>query len=92
MFEDNMTKLMKLCERLDVMVFIDEIYTIYGIGSTKGKDNDMASMLKHYIDRSSLKVIGTTTEKECQEFFSDDALKRRFEKINVKEPTEDILY
>ncbi|MDD6879095.1 MAG: AAA family ATPase [bacterium] len=92
MFEDNMTKLMKLCEKLDVIVFIDEIHTIYGIGSTKGKDNDMASMLKHYIDRSSLKVIGTTTEKEYQEFFSDDALKRRFEKITVKEPTEDILY
>lgn len=92
MFEDNMTKLMKLCERLNVIVFIDEIHTIYGIGSTKGKDNDMSSMLKHYIDRSNLKVIGTTTEKEYQEFFSDDALKRRFEKIIVKEPTEDILY
>ena len=92
MFEDNMTKLMKLCEKLDVIVFIDEIHTIYGIGSSKSKDNDMASMLKHYIDRSNLKVIGTTTEKEYQEFFSNDALKRRFEKITVKEPTEDILY
>lgn len=92
MFEDNMTKLMKLCEKLDVILFIDEIHTIYGIGSTKGKNNDIASMLKHYIDRSNLKVIGTTTEKEYQEFFSDDALKRRFEKITVKEPTEDILY
>ena len=92
MFEDNMTKLMKLCEKLDVIVFIDEIHTIYGIGLAKDKNNDMASMLKHYIDRSNLKVIGTTTEKEYQEFFSDDALKRRFEKITVKEPTEDILY
>jgi len=92
MFEDNMTKLMKLCEKLDVIVFIDEIHTIYGIGSAKGKDNDMASMLKHYIDRSNLKVIGTTTEKEYRKFFSADALKRRFEKITVKEPTEDILY
>ena len=92
MFEDNMTKLMKLCEKLDVIVFIDEIHTIYGIGSADGKNNDMASMLKHYIDRSNLKVIGTTTEKEYQEFFSNDALKRRFEKITVKEPTEDILY
>ena len=52
----------------------------------------MASMLKYYIDRTGLKVIGTTTEKEYQEFFSTDALKRRFEKIIVKEPTEDILY
>lgn len=92
MFEDNMTKLMKLCKKLDVIVFINEIHTIYGIGSTKNNDNDMASMLKHYIDRSNLKVIGTTTEKEYQEFFSNDALKRRFEKITVKEPAEDILY
>lgn len=92
MFEENMTKLMKLCEKLDVILFINEIHTIYGIGSYKGKDNDMASMLKRYIDRASLKVIGTTTEKEYQEFFSDDTLKRRFEKIIIKEPAEDILY
>ena len=57
-----------------------------------GKDNDMASILKHYIDRTNLKVIGTTTEKEYDEFFSDDALKRRFEKIKVQEPTKEILY
>ena len=91
-FEENMTKVMKLCERLDAIVFIDEIHTIYGTGASLKKNNDMAAMLKHYIDRSNLKVIGTTTEKEYQEFFSDDALKRRFEKITVKEPTEDILY
>jgi len=91
-FEENMTKLMKLCEKYDVIVFIDEIHTIYGIGSSKGKDNDMASMLKYYIDRTNLKVIGTTTEKEYNEFFSDDALKRRFEKIKVQEPTKEILY
>ncbi|MEI3499041.1 MAG: hypothetical protein V8Q71_00760 [Bacilli bacterium] len=44
------------------------------------------------LDRSNLKVIGTTTEKEYEKYFSNDALKRRFEKITVKEPTEDILY
>lgn len=91
MFEDNMTKLMNLCEKHNIIVFIDEIHTIYGIGSTKGKDNDMAAMLKHYIDRSNLKVIGATTEKEYNEFFGNDALKRRFEKVNVKEPTEEVL-
>ena len=91
-FEENMIKLMKLCEKHNVIVFINEIHTIYGIGSARGKDNDMAAMLKYYIDRFSLKVIGTTTEKEYSQFFSDDALKRRFEKITVKEPTEDILY
>ena len=92
MFEDNMIKLIRLCQKLDVIIFIDEIHTIYGIGSTKAKGNDMASILKHYIDRSNLKVIGTTTEKEYEEFFGIDTLKRRFEKIIVKEPTDDILY
>lgn len=62
------------------------------IGSSKRKDNDMASMLKYYIDRTNLKVIGTTTEEEYDEFFSNDALKRRFEKIKVQEPTKEILY
>ncbi len=92
MFEEKMNKLMRLCEKLDIIVFIDEIHTIYGAGCGKKSNNDMASMLKYYIDRTGLKVIGTTTEKEYQEFFSTDALKRRFEKIIVKEPTEDILY
>lgn len=91
MFEENMINLMKLCEKYDVIVFIDEIHTIYGIGSAKGKDNDMAAILKHYIDRSNLKVIGVTTEVEYNEFFSGDALKRRFEKIIIKEPTVDVL-
>ena len=92
MFEDNMIKLMDLCEEQDAIIFIDQIHTIYGIGSSKDKDNDMSAMLKHYIDRSNLKVIGTTTEKEYNEFFSKDALKRRFEKISIKEPTEEVLY
>lgn len=91
-FEEKMTKLIKLCEKYDVIVFIDEIHTIYGIGSSERTANDMASMLKHYIDRTNLKVIGTTTEKEYNEFFSNDALKRRFEKIKVQEPTNEILY
>ena len=92
MFEDSMIRLLNLCERFDIIVFIDEIHTIYGLGAGSKSNNDMASMLKYYVDRSNLKVIGTTTEKEYQEFFSSDALKRRFEKITVKEPTEDILY
>lgn len=92
MFEKRMTELMKLCEKYDVVAFIDEIHTIYGVGSSESKDLDMASMLKYYIDRSNLKVIGTTTEEEYQKYFSNDALKRRFEKIIVKEPSENILY
>ena len=92
MFEENMTKLMKLCEKHNILLFIDEIHTIYGIGASKSKDTDMAAILKHYIDRSSLKVIGTTTEKEYDKYFSGDALKRRFEKITVKEPEDEVLF
>ncbi len=91
-FEENMTKLMKLCEEKDIIVFIDEIHTIYGIGTSKQKDNDMAAMLKYYIDRTNIKVIGTTTEKEYVEYFAGDALKRRFDKIKIQEPTDEILY
>jgi len=91
-FEKNMTKLMKICEKYDAIVFIDEIHTIYGIGSTKSQNKDMASMLKYYIDRTNLKVIGTTTEKEYDQFFSEDSLKRRFEKIKIQEPSEETLY
>lgn len=90
-FEDNMTRLMKLCEKYDIILFIDEIHTIYGVGSTNKKDNDMADIIKHYIDRIKLKVIGTTTDKEYKDFFSQDALKRRFERLTVKEPDEDVL-
>lgn len=92
MFEDNMTKLMNLCEKYGIILFIDEIHTIYGVGSSKGKDNDMAAILKHYLDRTSLKVIGTTTEKEYNDYFSSDAFKRRFEKVLVKEPEDEVLF
>lgn len=90
-FEEKIGSLMKLCEELDIILFIDEIHTMYGVGSTKDKATDMSAMIKHYIDRSDLKIIGTTTEAEYQEFFAQDALKRRFEKIIVKEPEDDVL-
>lgn len=92
MFEENMTKLMELCVKLDIIVFIDEIHTIYGIGSSRRENNDMSSLLKHYIDRSNLKVIGITNKKEYSEFFSNNSLKGQFETITIKEPKEDILY
>lgn len=91
-FEKNMTECMKLCKKHNVIAFIDEIHTIYGLGSGEKKDNDMAQMLKYYIDRSSFKVIGATTTKEYEEYFNTDALKRRFEKIVIKEPENEVLY
>lgn len=92
MFEKKMTELMKLCEKYEVILLINEIHTIFGVGSTDKQNNDMASMLKYYIDSSNLKVIGTTTNKEYTEYFSSDALKRRFSKISLLEPKDEVLY
>ena len=91
-FEETMKRLMDVCIRYQPILFIDEIHTIYGTGSSENNKNDMSVMLRYYIDRLNLKVIGTTTEEEYETFFASDSLKRRFEKIIVKEPTEGYLY
>ncbi len=91
-FEEKINKLMKLVKDNDVILLINEIHTIHGPGSTSKKDNDFASILKKCIDRNGIKVIGTTTKKEYAEYFSQTALKRRFETIMVEEPNDDLLY
>jgi len=91
-FEENMAKCMNLCKKHNVIAFIDEIHTIYGVGSSEGKKYDMAQMLKYYLDRNLFKVIGATTTQEYEEYFTSDALKRRFEKIVIKEPKNEVLY
>lgn len=91
-FEEKINKLMKLVKENDVILLINEIHTIHGPGSTSKKDNDFASILKKCIDRNGIKVIGTTTKDEYAEYFSQTALKRRFETIIVEEPNDDLLY
>lgn len=91
-FEEKINKLMKLVKENDVILLINEIHTIHGPGSTSKKDNDFASIIKKYIDRSGIKIIGTTTKNEYTEYFSQTALKRRFETIMVEEPNDDLLY
>lgn len=91
-FEKKMKELMSLCDNKDVILFIDEIHTMYGVGTTKGNDNDMATMLRHYVDRLNFKIIGTTTKEEYNKYFSTSSFKRRFERILVKEPNNTLLY
>lgn len=91
-FERKLVKIIELCLREDIILFIDEIHEIYGAGTCITDDsNDMASILKYYIDRTDLKIIGTTTKEEYNKYFSNDALKRRFDVIRVKEPDKDSL-
>lgn len=91
-FEEKMNSVINICKKYNIILFIDEVHTIFGVGSAEGKNNDMASILKRQIDRNNLKVIGTTTKEEYEKYFSSSALKRRFECIEVKEPSLDILY
>ena len=90
--EEKFTNLISLAVKNDAIIFIDEIHTIYGAGTHDKSDYDVAAMIKQAIDRQGLKVIGTTTTEEYEKYFSNDALKRRFEKILVNEPTNEILY
>ncbi len=90
-FEEKLMQILEQAKKQNAILFIDEIHTIYGAGSSSNSDLDMAEMLKQEIDRENLRVIGTTTEEEYQTYFSQDALKRRFQLVEVKEPTEALL-
>jgi len=90
MFESRVEELVnELMKNPNVYLFIDELHNVIGAGSGAKKDMDLANMLKPYLDRGQIKIIGATTEAEYDEYIGKDlAFKRRFEKIVVKEPKE----
>ena len=69
-----------------IILFIDEIHTIVGTGATQGS-LDASNILKPYLARGDLQLIGATTIKEFRIIEKDAALERRFQQILVKEPT-----
>jgi ATP-dependent Clp protease ATP-binding subunit ClpA len=72
------------------VLFIDEIHTIIGAGSVNGGTVDAANLLKPLLARGEIRVFGSTTFQEYRSVFSkDQALSRRFQKIDVVEPTQD---
>jgi ATP-dependent Clp protease ATP-binding subunit ClpC len=87
-FEKRMKALLdQLRAEKDVILFIDEIHTIVGAGRA-GSGLDAANLLKPALARGEIKVIGATTIKEFRESIEKDAaLERRFEKIDVPEPS-----
>lgn len=88
-FEKRVKEILELCVKSGAILFIDEIHGMYGAGiSGKDKDNDLATIMKPYIDRQGLKVIGTTTDVEYQKFMAGTAMKRRFDVVRIKEPDD----
>jgi ATP-dependent Clp protease ATP-binding subunit ClpA len=90
-FEERIKQLLDSVEnRDDVIIFIDEIHTIMGAGSTSGGGLDVANLLKPALQSGKIKCIGSTTYNEYREKFEkDSALVRRFTKIDVAEPSAD---
>lgn len=93
-FEERLKSVIKAIEKLPFAVlFIDEIHTIIGAGATSGGSIDAGNLLKPALARGAFRCVGATTFKEYrQQFEKDRALVRRFQKIDVNEPsTEDTI-
>jgi ATP-dependent Clp protease ATP-binding subunit ClpA len=76
-------------ERENPVLFIDEIHTILGAGSASGSTIDASNLLKPLLQNGELRCIGSTTYQEYRHFEKDRALARRFQRIDVHEPSVD---
>lgn len=90
-FEERLKAVISAMEHLPhSILFVDEIHTLVGAGATSGGALDAANILKPALARGSLRCIGATTYKEFRQHFEKDrALVRRFQKIDVPEPTQE---
>jgi len=90
-FEERLKGVVEALEDDDkAILFIDEIHTIVGAGATTGGTMDAANILKPGLQAGTLRCIGSTTHEEFRKAFGrDKALARRFQTIDVVEPTED---
>ncbi len=88
-FEERLKAVMKELEETEgAILFIDEIHTVIGAGATTGGAMDASNLLKPALANGSLRCIGSTTYKEFRGYFEKDrALARRFQKIDVNEPS-----
>ncbi len=74
----------------DAILFIDEIHTVIGAGATSGGSLDASNILKPALASGTLRCVGSTTYKEFRNYFEKDrALVRRFQKIDIPEPSEE---
>ena len=90
-FEERIKAVLAEIEALEgAILFIDEIHTVIGAGATSGGAMDASNLLKPALQSGTLRCIGSTTYKEYRNYFEKDrALVRRFQKIDVNEPSVD---
>ncbi|MEL7213656.1 MAG: ATP-dependent Clp protease ATP-binding subunit ClpA [Pseudomonadota bacterium] len=90
-FEERLKAVMtELEDHPDAVLFIDEIHTVIGAGATSGGAMDASNLLKPALQGGKLRCMGSTTYKEFRQHFEKDrALSRRFQKIDVAEPSVD---
>ena len=88
-FEERLKSVVKELENHPkAILFIDEIHTVIGAGATSGGAMDASNLLKPALQSGQLRCMGSTTYKEYRQHFEKDrALARRFQKIDVNEPT-----
>src|SRR6202166_1055202 len=88
-FEERLKQVIKELEAYpDAIMFIDEIHTVIGAGATSGGAMDASNLLKPALAAGTVRCIGSTTYKEYRQYFEKDrALVRRFQKIDINEPT-----
>ena len=88
-FEERLKSVVNELEKMpDAILFIDEIHTVIGAGATSGGAMDASNLLKPALSSGAIRCIGSTTYKEFRNHFEKDrALLRRFQKIDVNEPT-----
>src|SRR6267154_1474374 len=88
-FEERVKSVVKELEALKgAILFIDEIHTVIGAGATSGGAMDASNLLKPALQAGTLRCMGSTTYKEYRQHFEKDrALVRRFQKIDIAEPT-----
>lgn len=90
-FENRMKAVFAALEKKpNAIMVIDEIHTIVGAGATAGSSMDASNMLKPILSKGNLRCIGSTTHKEYRTYFEKDrALARRFQKIDIEEPSDE---
>jgi len=91
-FEERFKMVLKgLAKKGKTILFIDEAHMISGAGSASNSANDLANMMKPALSKGNIKVVASTTWEEYRKHFEKDrALMRRFQRITVDEPTQEV--